>query len=142
MNRIWSWLGCFGLTLLAILFALGVTETIKYVGPVERTLVLTAAVLAAAAVAYLRDKIKNGPLHKSSRSRDQRSEPNLDALLPPQSSQASAPSIHEAILVARTQAILFRQIVPPNHDPAHLSFFGGLPIAPYGFQWPRGESRP
>lgn len=142
MNRIWSWLGCFGLTLLAILFALGVTETIKYVGPVQRTLVLTAAVLAAAAVAYLRDKIKNGPLHKSSRSRDQRSEPNLDALLPPQSSQASAPSIHDAILAARTQAILFRQIVPPNHDPAHLSFFGGLPIAPSGFQWPRGESRP
>jgi hypothetical protein len=61
MNRIFSWLGCFGLTLLAILFALGVTETIKYVGPLERTLVLISAVLAAAAVAYLRDRIKNRP---------------------------------------------------------------------------------
>lgn len=61
MNRIVSWLGCTGLTLLAIMFALAVTETIKYVGPLERTLVLTAAVLAAAAVAYLRDRIKNGP---------------------------------------------------------------------------------
>jgi Domain of unknown function (DUF1963) len=49
--------------------------------------------------------------------------------------------IHEAILAARAQAILFRQIVPPNHDPAHLSFFGGLAIAPAGFQWPRGKSR-
>jgi uncharacterized protein DUF1963 len=32
--------------------------------------------------------------------------------------------------------------VPPNHELAHLSFFGGLPIAPSGFQWPRGNSRP
>ncbi|HET8669789.1 MAG TPA: hypothetical protein VFM05_03920 [Candidatus Saccharimonadales bacterium] len=35
MARIWSWLGCFGLTLLAILFVLGVTEAIKYVSPLE-----------------------------------------------------------------------------------------------------------
>ena len=52
------------------------------------------------------------------------------------------PPIHDAILASRRQAILFRQIVPPNHDPTHLSFFGGLPIAPSGFQWPRGESKP
>jgi hypothetical protein len=61
-------------------------------------------------------------------------------------SQPSDPAptqpIHDAILAARTQAILFRQIVPPNYDPTHLSFFGGLPIAPSGFPWPRGESRP
>src|SRR5829696_4691316 len=55
---------------------------------------------------------------------------------------APAPPIHDAILASRRQAILFRQIVPPNHDPAHLSFFGGLPIAPSGFKWPRGKSRP
>jgi hypothetical protein len=35
MNRILSWLGCSGLTRLAILYALGVTETIKYVGPLD-----------------------------------------------------------------------------------------------------------
>lgn len=61
-------------------------------------------------------------------------------------SQPSDPTptqpIHDAILAARTQAILFRQIVPPNHNPTHLSFFGGLPIAPSDFPWPRGESRP
>ncbi|MFN2406744.1 MAG: DUF1963 domain-containing protein [Pyrinomonadaceae bacterium] len=51
-------------------------------------------------------------------------------------------TIHDAILASRTQAILFRQNVPPNHDPSHLSFFGGLPIAPSGFQWPCGEYRP
>ena len=51
-------------------------------------------------------------------------------------------TIHDAILASRTQAILFRQIVPPNHDQAHLSFFGGVPIAPADFQWPYGEFRP
>ena len=54
---------------------------------------------------------------------------------------APDPPIHDAILTSRTQAILFRQIVPPNHDPAHLSYFGGLPIAPSDFQWPGEWSR-
>lgn len=58
------------------------------------------------------------------------------------SDPAPTQSIHEVILAARRQAVLFRQILPPNHDPAHLSFFGGLPIAPSGFPWPRGESEP
>src|SRR5215213_3543018 len=128
MDRIWSWLGCFGLTLLAILFALGVTETIKYVGRLERTLVLTAAVLAAVAVAWLRDRIKDRPLPAPQK--------------PPLTVPPPDRPIHDAILASRTQAILFRQIVPPTHDPAHLSFFGGLPVAPSGFQWPRGKSKP
>ena len=165
MDRILSWLGCFSLTLLAILFALGVTEAIKYSGPLPKILVLTAAVLAAAAIAYLRDRLKNrghSALHKSKPtgeprrregldqpvqpSRNQASKVDLNGQLPPKmfppSPPGSAPRIHETILAARRQAILFRQIVPPNHDPAHLSFFGGLPIAPSGFQWPSGESRP
>jgi len=125
MDRIWSSLGCFGLTWLAIAFALGVTEAIKYVGRLERTVVLTATVLVAAAVAYFRDRIKNGPLQTS----------------PPLVRPPDQP-IDDPILAARRQAILFHQIVPPKHDPAHLSFFGGLPIAPSRFQWPRGESRP
>ena len=165
MNRILSWLGWFGLILLAILFVLGVTEAIKYVSPLERTLVLTAAVLAAAAVAFLRDWIKKGApseLRKSERrdeptqperldsyaqrSKDQRSKANLDARLPPEMFQTSPPTtalpIDDVILAARRQAILFRQIVPPKYGLRHLSFFGGLPIAPSGFQWPSGESKP
>jgi hypothetical protein len=146
MDRIWSLLGCFGLTLLAILFALGVTEAIKYVSSLERTLVLTAAVLAAAGIAYLRDRINNGPL-PARRKPDRKDEKvDLDAESRAQTSSyaISEPGspIHKAILASRTQAILFRQIVPPNYDPTHLSFFGGLPIAPAGFQWPRGELRP
>jgi len=165
MERIWSLLGCFGLTLLAILFALGVTEAIRYVGPLERTLVLTAAVLAAAGIAYLRDRIKNGPLpapRKSERrdesTREERIAPvatksneqapqiDVDALVRSLVDSVRPPDqsgpIHEAILASRMQAIVFRQIVPPNYDPTHLSFFGGLPIARSDFQWPRGDLRP
>lgn len=80
------------------------------------------------------------------RFKDQPAKVDLDTLMlsqmSPVTGYAPDPPIHEAILASRRQAILFRQIVPPNHDPAHLSFFGGLPIAPSGFQWPRGESRP
>jgi hypothetical protein len=127
MNRILSWLGCFGLTLLVVLSALGVTETIKYVGPLERTLVLTAAVLSAAAVAYLRDRIKNGPL-PALRKSELKDEPIQRSKDQP-SAPAPASPIHDAILAARRQAILFRQIVPPNHDPAHLSFFSHLNVS-------------
>ena len=80
------------------------------------------------------------------RFKDQPAKVDRDTLILSQMSpftvHAPAPPIHDAILASRRQAILFRQIVPPNHDPTHLSFFGGLPIAPSGFQWPRGESKP
>ena len=139
MERIWSSLGCFGLTLLAILFALGVTEAIKYVSSLERTLVLAAALLAAAGVAYLRDRIKNGPL--PARRKSELEDGHIQDESPLSEQAAPDGPIHEAILASRTQAILFRQIVPPNYDRTHLSFFGGLPIAPPGFQWPGGELR-
>jgi len=149
MDRILSWLGCFSFILLAILFALGVTEAIKYSGPLQKVLVLTAAVLGAAAVAYLRDRIKNRArpvLHKSEGKGESQPKKRLDQLGQPSKSQPSSPNsvspVNQTILAARRQAVLFRQIVPPNHDPAHLSFFGGLPIAPSGFQWPGGEQRP
>jgi Domain of unknown function (DUF1963) len=165
MNRILSGLGCFGLILLAILFALAVTEAIKHVGPLERMLVLIAALLTAAAVAFLLDRLKNGPLPAlpksepedepkqqeriallADRPKDQTPKVDVGAILLQMVSEVTKPAptlpIHDTILAARRQAILFRQIVPPKFDPTHLSFFGGLPIAPSGFQWPSGESRP
>ena len=145
MQRILSGLGCFGLVLLAILFALGVTEAIKYVSALERALVLTAVVLAAFLVAFVRDWIKNGAAdaaQKSERKKEPTQQQRLPAEISEPSASASASSIPDAILASRRQAIIFRQIVPPNHDSTHLSFFGGLPIAPSGFQWPRGESKP
>ena len=35
------------------------------------------------------------------------------------------------------QAVFFRQRFPPPHDPLALSFFGGAPVAPATFRWPR-----
>ncbi len=63
------------------------------------------------------------------RFKDQPAKVDLDTMILSQTSpftvHAPAPPVHNAILASRRQAILFRQIVPPNHDPAHLSFFGG-----------------
>jgi hypothetical protein len=136
MERVLRQLGCFGLTLLAILFALGVTETLKNVGSLERTLGLSAAVLASAAIAWLRERWIG-------RRGDQRPvAPPAPAFRAP-----PGPDPRQAILASRRQAILFRQIVPPSHDRRHLSFFGGSPIAPREFEWPdapdgSGESKP
>src|SRR5678810_1480725 len=58
MDRIWSSLGCFFLTLLALLFAIGVTESIKYSSMPIKFLVLGAAALGAGVIAYVRDRIK------------------------------------------------------------------------------------
>ena len=164
MDRVLRPLGCFGLTLLAILYALGVTETLKHVGPLERVAGLSAALLASAAVAYLRERWRARPRRVGDRSAAaERSErldadrlsarlgegaqhsedqaPRVDSRARPVASSAppfreQPDSSDDPILAARRQAILFRQIVPPNHDPRHLSFFGGAPIAPRGLQWP------
>ncbi len=46
----------------------------------------------------------------------------------------------ELIEAASRQAILFRQLFPPPHDDSILSFWGGAPIAPAGFEWPRSAA--
>jgi hypothetical protein len=165
MERVLRPLGCFGLTLFAILFVLGVTEALKHVGSLERVIGLSAAVLASATVAYLREHWMARPRMVGGR-RTAAEPPELDADLrrgarldgvarrpedptprvdpqarpaPPSASPFREPPpgpCDDAILAARRQAVLFRQIVPPSHDPRHLSFFGGAPIAPPGFQWP------
>jgi hypothetical protein len=160
-----SWLGCLASPCWQSFSALGVTEAIKYSGPHPKILVLTGAVLAAAAIAYLRDRLKNrghSALHKSKptgepRRReglDQPAQPvqepgiqvDLNGQLPPKMFQPSPPG--SAPRISRNDSCCpqaghpLRQIVPPNQSPAHLSFFGGLPIAPSVFQWPSGESRP
>ena len=43
----------------------------------------------------------------------------------------------DMLAAAARQAIVFNQHFPPPHDPAFRSFFGGAPIAPRGFEWPR-----
>lgn len=49
--------------------------------------------------------------------------------------------VHEAIVAASKQAVVFRQHFPPQHGTATLSFFGGAPVGPSGFQWPRADRR-
>jgi hypothetical protein len=63
----------------------------------------------------------------------------LDAvLLGDKHAQASAPAGMPAVVrtePART-AVVFRQQIPPGHDPRHLSYFGGLPTVSPSFVWP------
>jgi hypothetical protein len=48
----------------------------------------------------------------------------------------------EALLErARLRPIVFREIVPPPASPG-LSFYGGTPIAPANFTWPRMRNKP
>ena len=51
--------------------------------------------------------------------------------------KARAAETNGMVEAASRQAILFRQYFPPRHDDRLLSFFGGAPIAPRGFAWPR-----
>ncbi len=55
---------------------------------------------------------------------------------PPPLSQAAA----QMIAAASRQAIVFRQHFPPRHDQDQRSFFGGAPLAPRGFVWPRSHN--
>jgi hypothetical protein len=43
------------------------------------------------------------------------------------------------VAAASKHAIVFRQHFPPRPGTSTLSFFGGAPIAPSGFKWPRPE---
>jgi hypothetical protein len=150
MEKLLRSAGCFGLTLLAILFALGVTESIKYAPPLQKAVVLFGAVLAAGTVAWLRERLRSGPLEPREAVDEQAILDRVAKRLKEQpAAQPAAASFgrrpeppppvkpHEAILKSRQQAIILRQIIPPSHDRAHLSYFGGLPIAPPGFQWPQ-----
>jgi hypothetical protein len=56
---------------------------------------------------------------------------------PPPASVRSA----EVMAAAARQAIVFRQHFPPRDEAGIRSFFGGAPLAPNGFLWPRaGDS--
>lgn len=59
-----------------------------------------------------------------------------------ESAGESAPTvIPEAIQRAASQAIVFRQHMPPKTGKDRLSFWGGLPIAPPSFKWPVVKNR-
>ena len=49
----------------------------------------------------------------------------------------STPLLSVETLAAQKRPIVFRQFLPQSPGKDGLSFFGGRPIAPAGFQWPR-----
>ncbi|WP_343346587.1 DUF1963 domain-containing protein [Sphingomicrobium sp. XHP0239] len=48
---------------------------------------------------------------------------------------------HPSLVKARAQAIMFRQHLPPRRSPTELSFWGGRPVLPDGFDWPTFTTR-
>jgi hypothetical protein len=58
----------------------------------------------------------------------------------PQPSGPATPDGSGGVLAASKQAVVFRQYFPPPHDGSTLSFFGGAPIAPKDFRWPRSRN--
>lgn len=51
------------------------------------------------------------------------------------------PPADSLLETARYRPIVFREIYPPPADPG-LSFYGGAPVAPAGFAWPRADAGP
>jgi len=54
----------------------------------------------------------------------------------------SEPGVSPAAAISRasTRPIVFKEICPP--PAGGLSFYGGVPLAPAGFQWPRTRNKP
>lgn len=113
--------------LFVLLFAVAVTSQGALKGPdafALRWAVITLAVAISGFAAWLRSR--------------------------PRSVRPSAPVAPNATQQLRTgaadieaagrQAIVFRRHFPPRHQKSTLSFFGGAPIAPRDFRWPRPVS--
>jgi hypothetical protein len=154
-ERIVTATGTFFGVLLIVLFAVAVTSKGALKGPeafVLRWAVLSLAVAFSALVAWLRWKIVsrrnvqtklNEQLQTATQSSSHAE--RLDKI--PVRSRAEergglAARVRSAdIMAASKQAIVFRQHFPPRHEGSALSFFGGAPVAPSGFRWPRPDGR-
>jgi len=125
--------------LLAVAFAVGVSSNGALKGPdafVVRWTVISLMVAFSGLVAWVRwrfflsPRLSSGPAAPVAVSRAARPGP----VKPPVPAPTS-PS-HDIVAASR-QAIVFRQDFPPPHREPALSFFGGAPIGPAGFRWPR-----
>jgi hypothetical protein len=72
----------------------------------------------------------------SGRSQPEKTAPN-EASIPARASVSEAASIVDR---ARLHPIVFREIFPPSA--AGLSFYGGVPVGPATFSWPRAQNKP
>lgn len=121
-------------TFLAVLFVLVVAIAVTSKGALKgpeafalRWAVLSLAVAISGLAAWLRWKMSQ-PQEGANQAR---------AAAVPQLSSHSPATAAAEVAAASRHAIVFRQHFPPRHGTPALSFFGGAPIAPRGFQWPR-----
>ena len=133
-----SVIGTFFGVLFVLLFAVAVTSQGALKGPdafALRWTVISVAVAVSGVAAWLR--------YKMSQPRDARP---TAAALPHLPAQSRANTVAE-VAAASEQAIVLRRHFPPRPGSRTLNFFGGAPIAPSGFVWPRpaggaGPSKP
>jgi hypothetical protein len=137
VDRLISVIGTFFGVLLVVLFAIGVSAGDTLKGPeafVRRWTLISLAVAFSAFVAWVRWKwLLRGTASSPSNPRANDAPRGRDF----QSTRETS----AAIVAASKQAIVFRQHFPPKHDASILSFFGGAPVAPSGFRWPRPAGR-
>ena len=139
----------FGL-LFILLVAIAVLSKGALKGPdafVLRWTVLSLAVVFSGVVAWLRWSIsrpKVSPRAAVHRPGNRQPMKTATGLAPgDRSLLVAGPKVSSAsadVAAAARQAIVFRQHFPPHHDRGALSFFGGTPVAPRGFRWPRSTS--
>ena len=138
--------------LLIVAFAIGVSSNGALKGRdafVLRWTVISLMVAFSALVAWVRWKffllprLASAPAATVTASRPverrQTAGPSLPVFGPLNPPVTAAPGLSPDILAASRQAIVFRQHFPPSHRDSALSFFGGAPVAPRGFRWPRSE---
>jgi hypothetical protein len=92
-------------------------------------------VLAPDHSALLTDRMNRLAVGRAERARDPTPAPASSLSHP---FGPATPEGSRGVLAASRQAIVFRQYFPP-HDSSTLSFFGGAPVAPRGFRWPRSR---
>ena len=126
MSAIETFLG----VLFVLVFAVAVTSKGALKGPdafALRWTVLSLAVAVSGLAAWLRWRM----------SQPQKSANQVRAASVPHVSSDSPATAAAEVATAGTHAIVFRQHFPPRHGTPALGFFGGAPIAPGNFQWPR-----
>ena len=133
--------------LFVLLFAVAVTSDGALKGPdafALRWTVITLAVGLSALAAWARSRLAR-PATRSLPANTPQNAPqprplDVRGLSKPPAATPPAPPASAPIDVdverASKHAIVFRQHFPPRHERT-LCFFGGAPIAPSDFQWPR-----
>ena len=160
IDKLISAIGNFLLVFFLLTVAWAVCETLGYFNPqplaLRNALAFAMVALSAAFAAWrwMRTPTSKATTHRNATpvqgASDARLAAHTDALhsraTPPGPTQAAAarpaprcPGTHPAIAQAARQAVVFRQIFPPAHGKQSLNFWGGTPVAPPEFAWPRGK---